>query len=212
MTLLKNLEWRYTTKKFSEKEVEQHKVNQIVEAINLSATSTGLQPFRLFVVKNKKIQKLLGEGSFNSQISEASHLLVFASFEKITQNHIDDYMDLIAIERGTSIAELDEFKKALTFNFLEKNTQEENAVWSAKQAYIALGTALIAAAELKVDSTPMEGFDPNKFDEILNLKEKGLKSVVLLALGYRDAPNDWNESLKKVRLPIDKFATEIFEN
>lgn len=210
MTLLKNLEWRYTTKKFSDKEVDQDKVNQIVEAINLSATSTGLQPFRLFVLKNKTIQKLLGEGSFNSQISEASHLLVFASFEKITQNHIDDYMNLITMERGTPISELDEFKKALTSNFIEKNTQEENAIWSAKQAYIALGTALIAAAELKVDSTPMEGFDPDKFDKLLKLKEKGLKSVVLLALGYRDAPNDWNANLKKVRLPINKFATEIF--
>lgn len=209
MELHDKLKWRYTTKKFSDKKVEQYKVDKIVEAINLSATSTGLQPFRLFAIENKEIQKALREGSFNPQIEEASHLLVFASFEYITQKHIDDYMNLIANERDVSVSELADFKKALEFAFLEKNTAEENEIWAAKQAYIGLGTALIAAAELQVDSTPMEGFDPVKFDEILKLKEKGLKSVVLLALGYRDAPNDWNVNLKKVRLPIDNFVTQI---
>lgn len=209
MDLHKKLEWRYTTKKFSDKKVEQNKVDKIVEAINLSATSTGLQPFRLFAIGNKEIQKALREGSFNPQIEEASHLLVFASFEYITQKHIDDYMNLIVNERAISVSELADFQKALEFAFLEKNTAEENAIWAAKQAYIGLGTALIAAAELQVDSTPMEGFDAVKFDEVLQLKDKGLKSVVLLALGYRDAPNDWNVNLKKVRLPIDKFVTEI---
>lgn len=209
MYLHKHLEWRYATKKFSNKKVEQDKIDKIVEAINLSATSTGLQPFRLFVIENKKIQKVLREGSFNIQIEEASHLLVFTSFEKITQEHIDDYMNLIVRERGTPISNLEDFRKSLENAFLEKVTQEENAIWSAKQAYIGLGTGLIAAAELQVDSTPMEGFDPVKFDEVLGLKEKGLKTVVLLALGYRDAPNDWSVNLKKVRLPVDEFATRI---
>jgi len=209
MDLHKNLKWRYTVKKYSDKKVEQYKVDKIVEAINLSATSTGLQPFRVYVIENKEVLKVLREGSFNSQIEEASHLLVFASFENITQEYIDDYMNLIAKERNISVSELADFQKALEFNFLQKSTPEENAIWAAKQSYIGLGTALIAAAELQVDSTPMEGFDPVKFDEVLKLKEKGLKSVVLLALGYRDAPNDWNVNLKKVRLPKEEFVVEL---
>jgi len=209
MDLHKNLKWRYTVKKYSDKKVEQYKVDKIVEAINLSATSTGLQPFRVYVIENKEVLKLLREGSFNSQIEEASHLLVFASFENITQEHIDNYMNLIAKERNISVSELADFQKALEFNFLQKSTPKENAIWAAKQSYIGLGTALIAAAELQVDSTPMEGFDPIRFDEVLKLKEKGLKSVVLLALGYRDAPNDWNVNLKKVRLPKEEFVVEL---
>lgn len=208
MDLHKNLEWRYATKKFSNKKVEQAKVDKIVKAINLSATSTGIQPFRVFVIENKEIQAALRADSFNAQIEEASHLLVFASFEKITQNHIDDYMTLIAKERGTAIEELTDFRNKLE-DYFGSRAQEQNAIWAAKQAYIGLGTALIAAAELQVDSIPMEGFEPVKVDEVLNLKEKGLKSVVLLALGYRDALNDWNMNLKKVRLPIDEFVTEI---
>ncbi|TDS52432.1 nitroreductase family protein [Myroides indicus] len=208
MTLLENLQWRYATKKFSNKNVEQNKIDKIVEAINLSATSTGLQPFRLFVVKNKELQKVLGENSFNSQIEEASHLLVFASFDKVTEKHIDEYMSLIAKERNQPVEKLTEFRNTLV-QYFSKNTPEENAVWAAKQAYIGLGTALIAAAELQIDSTPMEGFDKQKFGEVLHLKEKGLKAVVLLALGYSDTENDWNANLKKVRLPIEEFATKI---
>lgn len=208
MNLHENLKWRYAVKKFNTKKVEQGKVDKIVEAVNLSATSTGLQPFRLFVVSNKEIQKALREGSFNMQIEEASHLLVFASFDNVTEKHIDEYMNLIAKERNQSIEELTEFRNIL-MQYFSKNTQEENAIWAAKQAYIGLGTALIAAAELQVDSTPMEGFDPENFDEVLQLKEKGLKPVVLLALGYRDAENDWNANLKKVRLPIEEFTTKI---
>jgi len=209
MDLHKKLEWRYATKKFSDKKVEQNKVDKIVEAINLSASSAGIQPYRLLVIENKELQKVLRESSTNPQIEEASHLLVFASFEKITLDHINDYINLIARERGTKPEELAEFKKVLELYYYEKPTQEESAAWAAKQAYLGLGTGLIAAAELEVDSTPMEGFDAAKFDEILKLKEKGLKSVVALALGYRDAANDWNANLKKVRLPINEFAIQI---
>lgn len=208
MYLHENLKWRYAVKKYSDRKVEQEKVDKIVEAINLSATSGGLQPYRVIVVENKELQKFLKEGSFNVQIEEASHLLVFASFEKITKKHIDDYIYLIAKERNVPVSSLEDLRKALE-NWHIHKSKEENSIWAARQAYIGLGTALVAAAELKVDSTPMEGFDSSKFDKTLNLKEKGLTSVVVLALGYRDPEKDWLEKLKKVRLPIDEFTNKI---
>jgi nitroreductase / dihydropteridine reductase len=205
MDLLKNLKWRYSVKKYSNEKVEQEKVDKILEAINLSASSTGLQPYRVIVVENKELQKSLREGSFNGQIEEASHLLVFASLKKITEKHVDDYLNFVAEERSMPVTALHDYRKALESWLIEKSEQE-NSIWAARQAYIGLGTALIAAAELKVDSTPMEGFDPVKFDEILNLKDKGLTSVVIMSLGYRDSGNDWLENLKKVRLPINDFV------
>ena len=208
MTVLENLGWRYTTKKFSDREVEEEKINQIVAAINLSASSGGLQPYRVFVVENKEVQRRLRENSFNAQIEEASHLLVFASFEKVTKQHIADYINLIIKERGTPVSALEDLRLALEGWHLEQ-APETSANWASRQAYIGLGTALIAAAEQKVDATPMEGFDPAVVDEVLQLQEKGLKSVVILALGYRDAENDWNVNLKKVRLPLDEFAVSI---
>jgi len=208
MHLHENLKWRYAVKKYSGQKVEQEKVDKIAEAINLSASSGGLQPYRVFIIENKETQKYLREGSFNAQIEEASHLLVFASFEKITKQHIDDYLNLIANVRNMPVSALEVFRTTLEGWFVDKS-KEENSIWAAKQAYIGLGTALVAAAELRVDSTPMEGFNPAKFDEVLKLKEKGMTSVVVLSLGYRDSGNDWLESLKKVRLPINEFATKI---
>ena len=208
MSLLEKLNWRYTTKKFSDKKVEQEKINKILEAINLSASSGGLQPYRVFVVENKAVQKDLRGESFNNQIEEASHLLVFASFNQVTKQHIDDYMNLVAEVRSIEVSGLEELRTALESWHLIK-TEENSSIWAAKQAYIGLGTALIAAADEKVDATPMEGFDPENVDKVLNLKEKGLKSAVLLALGYRDSENDWNVNLKKVRLPIEEFIVKV---
>ncbi|WP_293309750.1 NAD(P)H-dependent oxidoreductase [Pedobacter sp. UBA5917] len=208
MNTIENLEWRYATKKFNENKISSADLNRILEAINLSASSTGLQPYRVFVVENPSIRKELGKDSFNAQISESSHLLVFAAFEKITIGQIENYMLHIAGERGVPVEALADFKAALVGGLLSRS-DEENFNWAAKQAYIALGTALIAAAELKIDSTPMEGFDAAKFDSLLGLTEKGLKSVVTLALGYRDHENDAFAKLKKVRLPLGDFATFI---
>lgn len=208
MNTIENLKWRYATKKFSDKKVAAEDINKILEAINLSASSTGLQPYRIFIVENPSLKKELGEGSFNIQIAESSHLLVFAAFEKVTLEHIETYMAHIAEERGIPVEALKDFKAALVGGILSRS-DEENQAWAARQAYIALGTALIAAAELKVDSTPMEGFDAAKFDDLLNLKEKGLRSVVILSLGYRDNENDVFAKLKKVRLPLEDFATYV---
>ena len=208
MNLIETLNWRYATKKFSSKKVPADQLDQIVEAINLSASAAGMQPYRLFVIENRELRKQLGEGSFNPQISEASHLLVFAAFEQVTKGHIEDYIAYMAQVRSIPEESLLDFKEALFGNFLNKK-EEENFAWAAKQAYIALGTAIIAAADLQIDASPMEGFDPEKFDTILELKEKGLKSVVILAIGYRDEEQDIFAKFKKVRLPKEEFVTEI---
>lgn len=208
MKLIEDLKWRYATKKFSTKKVSEENIQKIIEAVNLSASSIGMQTYRLLVIENPELKKELGEGSFNLQIAEASHLLVFAAFDSITQEIIDNYINFLAAERNSNVDDMADFKEKISGHLLAR-TDEENFFWSSKQAYIGLGTALVAAASLQIDSTPMEGFDPEKFDKILGLKEKGLKSVVLLALGYRDEENDWNAKLKKVRLPEQVFASII---
>lgn len=208
MSLIEDLKWRYATKKFSDKKVSNEDLSKIIEAINHSASSMGMQTYRLFVIEDPALKRELGEESFNTQIAESSHLLVFAAFNSIDKEIIDNYIQFVASERGNSIEELDDFKNMLS-SYLLSRTDNENFIWSAKQAYIGLGTGLIAAANLQVDSSPMEGFDAEKFDRILGLKEKNLSSVVLLALGYRDENNDWNEKLKKVRISTDEFATIV---
>jgi len=206
MNVIENLEWRYATKKFSKEKVSAEDLAKILEATNLSASSTGLQPYRVFVIENDALRKELAQGSFNAQISESSHLLVFAAFDKVTADHISAYIAHIVSERDVPVEALADFKTALIGGILSRS-DEENSAWAGRQAYIALGTALIATAELKIDSTPMEGFDATKFDALLGLQAKGLKSVVALAIGYRDQDNDHFAKLKKVRLPLADFVT-----
>jgi len=208
MNTTESLKWRYATKKFSSKKISTEDLSKILEAINLSASSTGLQPYRVFIVENAALRQELGEGSFNGQIASSSHLLVFAAWENITEEQINSFIAFMAKERNVSEETLAGYKAALVGGLLSRS-DEENFSWAARQAYIALGTALIAAAELKIDSTPMEGFDAAKFDVLLGFTDKGLKSVVTLALGYRDSENDYNAGLKKVRLPLTEFATFI---
>ena len=208
MKLIEDLKQRYATKKFSNKRVADEELDKIIEAINLSASSVGIQPYRLIVIENPSLKKDLAEGSFNSQIADASHLLVFAAFASIRKEDIDDYIKLIAKVRDTPIEELAEFKNSIS-TYLLAQSDSDNFLWSTKQAYIALGTGLIAAANLKIDATPMEGFDAVNFDKLLGLKEKNLKSVVLLALGYRDEDNDYLAKLKKVRISKQQFATMV---
>jgi len=208
MNTIASLKWRYATKKFSDRKVSAEAIDKILESINLSASSTGLQPYRVVVVENPSLKESLAEGSFNTQIATCSHLLVFAAFTKVTIEQLDAYMQQIAKEREIPLAALADFKTALVGGILSR-LDEENAAWAARQAYIALGTALISAAELKIDSTPMEGFDAKKFDSLLNLESQGLTSVVTLALGYRDEQNDVYAALKKVRLPITELVSFV---
>ncbi len=208
MDLIKNLQWRYAVKKYSDEIVSEEKIDQIIEAINLTASSCGIQPYRLFVIANSELRQKLGEGSFNSQIYASSHLLVFAGFNKITNEYITNYVEMMERQRNLDEGTLNILKDTL-ISYFSTQTPEQNAIWSSKQAYIGLGTALIAAAELKVDATPMEGFNPKLFDDILGLSEKGLHASVIASLGYRDAENDYLAAVSKVRLPINEFSTKI---
>jgi nitroreductase len=208
MELIKNLEWRYAVKKYSDKSVSEDKIDRIVEAINLTASSCGIQPYRLFVITDPEVRQRLGEGSFNAQIYASSHLLVFAGFNEITNDYITDYVEMMELQRNLEKGGLKILEDTL-IEYFSPQTPAQNVIWSDKQAYIGLGTALIAAAELRVDATPMEGFDSKLFDEVLGLSEKGLHASVIMSLGYRDAANDFLASAPKARLPIDEFSTKI---
>jgi nitroreductase/dihydropteridine reductase len=209
MELIKNLQWRYAVKKYSDQLVDEEKIDRIIEAINLSASSCGIQPYRLFVITNPEVRQRLAVGSFNTQIQASSHLLVFAAFNKITSEYITSYIAMTEQQRNLENGALNLLKDTL-INYFSTQTPEQNVIWSSKQAYIGLGTALIAAAELKVDATPMEGFDPKLFDDVLSLSEKGLHASVIISLGYRDTANDYLASMPKVRLPINEFSSKIY--
>lgn len=177
-----------------------------MEAARLSPSSVGLQPYKIIVVEDDAIKKQLQPAAFNQpQITEASHLLIFAAYENITVKDIEDYINLQAAVKKVAPETLAPFKERLVNTILPR-TAEENFNWAARQAYIALGTALIAAANESVDATPMEGFNPAAFDEILQLKNAGLKSVALLVLGYRDEANDYLAHAPKVRRPMKDFV------
>lgn len=208
MELINDLNWRYAVKQYSDELVSEDKIDEIVAAINLSASSCGIQPYRLFVITNQELRQKLGEGSFNAQIHASSHLLVFAALNEVTSEYITDYVAMMEQKRNMESGSLDGLKDMIIPHF-SAQTPEQHALWSDKQAYIGLGTALIAAAAVKVDSTPMEGFDAKRFDEMLGLSEKGLHASVILSLGYRDAANDYLASMPKVRLSIDEFSTKI---
>lgn len=206
MELIENLNWRYAVKRMTGQKVPQQKVDRILEAARLSASSVGLQPYKIIVVEDEAIKKQLQPAAYNQpQITEASHLLVFAAYENITAKDIEDYINLQAAVKKVTPESLSPFKERLVNTILPR-TAEENFNWAARQTYIALGTALIAAANESVDATPMEGFDPAAFDEILQLKNAGLKSVALLVLGYRDEANDYLAHAPKVRRPMEDFV------
>lgn len=209
MELIKNLQWRYAVKKYSDELISEDKIDQIIEAVNLTASSCGIQPYRLFVITNPEVRQRLGEGSFNTQIYASSHLLVFAGFNEITNEYISDYIEMMELQRNLEKGGLKVLQDTL-IDYFSPQTPERNKIWSDKQAYLGLATALIAAAELRVDATPMEGFDPKLFDEVLDLSKKGLHASVIMSLGYRDSANDFLASATKVRLPISGFSTKIY--
>jgi len=208
--LLNKLRWRYAAKKMdADKAVPQEKVERILEAIRLTATSSGLQPYEVFVVTNPEIREQIKAHSWNqAQVTDCSHLLVFAAWDDYTPERINKMFDLVNEERGFKNEGWENYRQMLLANYPPRGA-EVNYQHAARQAYIALGSALIAAAYEEVDSTPMEGFDPAKVDEILKLRERGLRSVILLPLGYRAAEGDWLVNLKKVRRPREEFITEI---
>lgn len=211
MSLLQNLNWRYATKKMDpSKKVEQDKLDRILEAIRLTPTSSGLQPYQVLVITNQEIKEKIKAMSWDqSQVADCSHLLVFAAWDDYTAERINGSFDYTIAERGIGTNERTEaYRNNMLANYPPRGP-EVNFQHTAKQTYIALGFALIAAAEEGVDATPMEGFDPAAVDELLGLRAKGLRSVTLLPLGYRDAANDWLLPLKKVRRARENFIVEM---
>ncbi len=202
MNIIESLEWRYATKKFdATKTLTDAQIELLTNAFNLTATSYGLQPLKLLVIQNKTIQQELITHSWNQQqIVDASHVLVICIEEIIDNEYINAYFDRVKSIRNTPDEVLNPFKEHLLGDFSKKTT-EETITWATKQAYIALGNLLTVCATEKIDACPMEGFIPKKYDEILNLKELNLKSVLVLPVGYR-ATDDMFSDMKKVRRPI----------
>ena len=209
MALLDDLKWRYATKKMNGQTVPEDKVNYILEAARLSPSAFGLQPYQVFVITDKTLLAQIKIISNNqNQVTDCSHLLVFAAWDSYSYERIGDVFLKTAKERGLADNAMEAYQKGL-WNLYEPLGRTWHSEHAAKQAYIALGLAVAAAAEQKVDASPMEGFDKTKMDETLGLEKMGLKSVVMLALGYRDEEKDWLIKLKKVRTPKEEFIIEL---
>ena len=205
--ILRLLSWRYAAKKMDATQVvPEEKVDRILEAIRLSASSSGLQPYQVLVITDAETKAKIRAHAWNqSQVTDASHLLVFAAWDHYTAERINLMFDLVNEQRGIRNEGWEAYRQKL-LNFYPHRTPEENFQHAARQAYIGLGSVLIAAAEEGVDSTPMEGFEPEVVDEILGLKALGLRSVLLLPLGYRAAEGDWLVNLQKVRRSTEDFV------
>jgi nitroreductase/dihydropteridine reductase len=209
MSVLESLNWRYATKRMTGEKVPQEKVDAILEAARLAPTSSGLQPFTILSISDRELLKQIQPIAHNQpQITEASHLLVFAAWDDITPEKIDKVFGQVTEERKLPADALDNYKDRIKAHF-SAVTREERFNAAARQAYIAFGVAIVAAAELQVDATPMEGFKPAELDQLLGLREKGLRSVTLLALGYRDTANDRLAGQKKIRRPIDELVIKL---
>lgn len=209
MELLNALKWRYAAKKMNGTQVPEDLVAKIIEAAHLAPSSSGLQPFEIICISNQELKEKIHPIAFQqSQILDASHLLVFASWDQYTDERIDRIFNYMNIERGLPLDTTDAYKATLKQGLFAMS-KEQQAAHTAKQAYLSFGIAIAAAAELKVDATPMEGFDNKQLNELLNLGEKGLYSATILALGYRKEDQDWLVNLKKIRQPFHQFLTVL---
>ncbi|MFZ2283887.1 MAG: NAD(P)H-dependent oxidoreductase [Lutibacter sp.] len=209
MELIDKLNWRYAAKAMTGEKVPQEKIDNIIEAARLAPTSSGLQPFEIFVITNDKIKEEIKTVAWNqSVVTDCSHLLVFAAWDTYTPERINKMFDLTNEIRNTKNEGWENYRQMLLNAYPQKDA-EENFIHASKQAYIAFGMALIAAAFEQVDATPIEGFDPAAVDNILGLREKGLRSVVLMPVGYRKTDKDWLVNLTKVRKSKEDLVTII---
>tara|TARA_R110000868_G_scaffold4211_7_gene26509 strand:+ start:41884 stop:42516 length:633 start_codon:yes stop_codon:yes gene_type:complete len=209
MELLDKLNWRYAAKAMNGKKVPQDKIDHIIEAARLAPTSSGLQPFEIYVITNQEVKEKIKPVAWGqSVITDCSHLLVFAAWDTYTAERINKMFDLTNEIRGFKNEGWENYRQLLLNSYPQKDA-EVNFNHAAKQAYIAFSQAIAAAAFEGVDTTPIEGFDPVAVDEILGLREKGLRSAVILAVGYRKADQDWLVNLKKVRKSTEDLVTVI---
>jgi nitroreductase len=205
MSLLDSLKWRYAVKRMNGNKIPEATLNTILEATKLAPSSFGLTPYNIIVIEDEETRKKLQPHFYNQpQVGESSALVIFATWNSITEKEVAAYMQEIAEERGVPVDSLNDFASYINGS-IKNLTAEQLQIWAAKQTYIALGFALVAAATEEIDATPMEGFKPDAVDEALGLKELGLHSAVAVTLGYRDAVNDYLSGAKKVRRASEKL-------
>lgn len=209
MELLDKLKWRHAAKAMNGGKVSDEKINNIIQAISLSPTSSGLQPFEVLIIENQELKEDIRAISYDqSVITDCSHLIVFAAWDTYTEDRINKMFDLTNEVRGFKNEGFEEYRQML-LNLYPQRSAEENFQHASKQAYIAFANAITAAAFEGVDATPIEGFEPDALDEILDLKSRGLRSCLLLPVGYRHEENDWLANLKKVRKSEADLVTVI---
>ncbi|MDT0688850.1 NAD(P)H-dependent oxidoreductase [Salegentibacter sp. F188] len=206
-TYIEDLEWRYATKKFDNtKKINSEDLDKILKSIQLSASSYGMQPYKVIVIDDPQIKEKLKPAAWGQpQITDSSHLVVFANYKTIDEKYVDSYIENISQIRHIAVDNLAGLKDKL-INSITKLPAEDQNTWAQKQAYLALGNLLSAAASYKIDTCPMEGFDAAKFDEILGLQEKGMTTAVIATLGHR-SEEDPAQDAKKVR----KSEEQLFE-
>ncbi|MDR2283343.1 MAG: nitroreductase family protein [Sphingobacterium sp.] len=210
MSLIEDLQWRHAVKAYDPtKKVSPEHIDKIVEAARLAPTSSGLQPFQMIVVQDQEVRNKLAEGALNPDcMREASHVIIFAAWDRYTEERIDKVYDFTTDQRNLPRGRFASYTDKLKSIYLDQPAAL-NFAHAARQTYIALGLALAQAAELKIDSTPAEGFNNTVVDSVLELEKYGLKSVSLMYIGYADPERDWLAPMKKVRVPKEEFLIEI---
>ena len=209
MNIIEALNWRYATKAMNGQKVPQEKIDNILEAARLAPTSSGLQPFEVIVITNQELKDNIKTIAHNqSMVADCSHLLIFAAWDNYTAERINKMFDLANEVRGFISEGGENYRKMLLSSYPAKSA-DENYTHAAKQVYLAFGIAITAAAAEGLDASPMEGFDAKALDALLGLNKKGLRSVVLLPIGFRDNEKDWLVNLKKVRRAKADFITEM---
>ncbi len=209
MSLTEKLQRRYASKMMNGDKIDHQKLEHIKEAIRLAPTSLGLQPFKVYVIENQEMKQSIFDlaATGQPQIPTCSQLLVFVALKKITKEFIDDYFDLINVVRDMPKEKLIGYRAMV--DGLSSRSDEDNFNWSTRQAYIALGFGLVAAANEEIDSVPIEGFNPTKLNQLLGIDEEYQSSVCLLALGKRDEEKDYNAKLPKVRIAAEHLFINV---
>lgn len=209
MTLLQNLKWRYATKKMNGQTISEDKINYILESARLAPSSSGLQQYKVIVISDPSLlEKIKPIAYGQEQITDCSHLLIWIAWDGYSDERVSNVFNEMMDLRNLPHDTMDEYRQKV-LELYEYEGKEWQAHHTSKQSYISFAMAIAAAAEQKVDATPMEGFDSKKLDELLKLKEIGYKSTVMLPLGYRDADNDWLINMHKYRTPKEQFVLEM---
>jgi nitroreductase len=209
MSLIEKLNWRYATKKFDgTKKLSAEQLDNLLSAVQLAPSSYGLQSYKIIVVEDAAIREQLKEAAHGqTQLTDASQVLVFATETSINEKLVTDYIDLIAATRNIDRSHLHAYEQMM-LGTVDRLSDDQKVTWSVKQTYIALGFLLAAAAEMGIDACPMEGFQAGKFDEILGLKEKGLASTVIATIGFRSEHDDYMH-FAKVRKPKESLFIHV---